>query len=111
LESGGHAHPRYAGDSSNVQIYVGRLFDKTQPDEADWNRLISRAEQLLIYTHAPAMNSSNINTISKDDAILEEIKEYRVVNYDNYKDLLPEVSGDIYLNQLSWYKDTHIFAL
>jgi hypothetical protein len=100
----------YNSDSNNIKIYVGKLFDKKQPKEAIWDKLISHAERLLIFTHAPAHNSSNINTLSRSDEILKEIKNIRVINYDNYRDLMSEVSGDIYIESLDWFDDTKIFT-
>jgi len=100
----------YNSDSKNIKIYVGKLFDKKQPKIETWNKYISHAEKLLIYTHAPAYNSSNINTLSRNKKILKEIKDIRVINYDNYRDLLSEVSGDIYIESLDWYDDDKIFT-
>ena len=57
-------------DKKQVQIYVGRLFGKTQPKPDEWDYLISLAEQLLIFSHWPAGNSSNINSISKNQEML-----------------------------------------
>jgi hypothetical protein len=55
----------FNSDKEQVQIYIGRLFGKNQPQEDERNHLISLAEQLLIFSHWPAGNSSNIDTISR----------------------------------------------
>ncbi|ADR34388.1 hypothetical protein Sulku_1727 [Sulfuricurvum kujiense DSM 16994] len=96
-------------DKDHVQIYVGRLFGKNQPNEDDWNHLISLAEQLLIFSHWPAGNSSNINSISRKKEMLETFKNIRIYNYDNHRNLMPEVSGKIYIEELE-FDDTHIFS-
>jgi hypothetical protein len=100
----------YNSDSKNLEIYIGKLFDKKQPSDDEWSNLISNAEKLLIYTHSPSENSSNINSLSKNEITLDEIKNIRVINYDNYKSLMPEVSGDIYIESLDWYDDSKIFT-
>ena len=100
----------YNGDSENIKIYIGKLFDKTQPNEIEWDRLIALAEKLLIFTHSPAMNSSNINSLSKSDKIRREIEEVRVINYDNFRSLMTEVSGDIYIQSLDWFDESKVFT-
>ena len=100
----------YNSDSNNIKIYVGKLFNKEQPKKEIWNKLISHAEKLLIYTHAPAYNSSNINTLSREAETLKEIKNVRVINYDNYRNLMSEVSGDIYIESLDWFDESKIFT-
>ncbi|MCD6365532.1 MAG: hypothetical protein J7M14_06615 [Planctomycetes bacterium] len=101
----------FNSDSKNIEIYIGKLFAKNQPSNDEWGNLISHAEKLLIYTHSPAQNSANINTLSKDHQILSEIRNVRVINYDNYRDLMPEVSGDIYIDSLDWYDNSKIFTM
>ena len=100
----------YNSDSDNIKIYIGKLFDKEQPNEDKWDSLIAHAEKLLIFTHSPAMNSSNINTLSKSSKILDEIKDIRVINYDNFRSLMTEVSGDIYIQSLDWFDESKIFT-
>jgi hypothetical protein len=100
----------YNGDSENIKIYIGKLFDKTQPKGLEWDRLITLAEKLLIFTHSPAMNSSNINSLTKSDKIRKEIEEVRVINYDNFRSLMTEVSGDIYIQSLDWFDESKIFT-
>jgi hypothetical protein len=98
-------------DSYNIQVYTGRLFNKVQKkaqEKSDWIDDISLAEQLLINTHMPAHNSSNINSISRKEDILEKISKVRVINWHYYRDLMPEVSGDILLDETNIYNDDDI---
>lgn len=100
----------YNGDSENIKIYVGKLFDKTQPSEIEWDRLITLAEKLLIFTHSPAMNSSNIKNLTRNKKVKKEIGEVRVINYDSFRSLMTEVSGDIYIQSLDWFDESKIFT-
>jgi len=85
----------YNADCNNIQFYVGRLFGDKQPTAKKWNELIDIAEKMLIYAHAPAMNSSNILNISRDTEILKKYSNIRIFNYDQYRSLFPEVSGEL----------------
>jgi len=89
-------------DFKNIQIYVGRLFAHEQPDLAKWNNLIDIAEKMLIYAHAPAMNSSNIVSISKDKQFLKEFENIRIFNYDQCRSLFPEISGELWIKEFEF---------
>lgn len=93
-------------DMRNVQIYTGRLFSKLQEEHLIDD--ITLAEQILINTHLPAHNSSNINTISRQEEILKKIKSTRVINWHYYRDLMPEVSGDILLDENFIFDESYI---
>ncbi|MCW1885623.1 hypothetical protein OKA04_12865 [Luteolibacter flavescens] len=86
--------PRSAGwshlnpDSARIEIYLGRLFGLTMPDNATWERYIGYAERLLIYAHTPARNL-RWELIPSDP----DLFRVHVVNWRQYRDLLPEVSG------------------
>jgi len=100
-------------DMGNVQIYTGRLFDKEirkkqKKEDFDWTNDISLAEQLLINTHMPAHNSSNINSISKQEETLKKIANVRVVNWHYYRDLMMEVSGDLLLDETNVFNESYI---
>lgn len=86
-------------DAKNLKIYVGRLFAKEQPTNEIWSNMISYAEKMLIFSHSPAMNSSNIFSISRNSNELKELENVQVFNYDEYRSLMPEVSGEM------WIKD------
>jgi len=76
----------YNPDSDNVKVYTGRV-SSDNPTDKNWDQMIDLAEKLLIYSHQPACNSSNINT-AKSIPI-----ETHVLNWGNRGMLLPEVSA------------------
>jgi hypothetical protein len=69
-------------------IYLGRLAGDKTPHNEEWSRQIDLAEKLLIYSHSPAYNSSNIASIP-DNAL----RDVHIFNWFEHRDLLPEVSG------------------
>lgn len=77
-------------DSSNVRVYTGRIASGDSQDE-HWDLKIDHAEKLLIYTHQPACNSSNINTLG------EIPEDTHVYNWVDRGMLLPEVSAYRYM--------------
>ena len=84
-------------DPTNIRFYVGRLFDKEQPSSDEWSDMIDYAERILIYAHSPAMNSTNINSISSKEEVLKEFENLRLFNYDDHRSLLPEISGEMWI--------------
>ena len=64
--------------------YVGRL-GYFPPRSDNWEQRVSLAEKLLIYAHAPAWNTQNINDY-------DPIDNLRIFNWGDYGLLLPEVS-------------------
>lgn len=99
----------YNADSKRVEIYVGRLFGEQPISGQDWNNQINIAEKILIHTHWPAGNSSNINSITSKVELSEEIKQYNVVNYDQYRSLQSVISAQHELNELEWFDEEHSF--
>jgi len=75
-------------DKGRLQVYLGRLFGGPTPDDATWRRHIKLAERLLIYAHKPALNSQM--ELGQLEPILWRV---HVLNWSQYRDLLPEVSG------------------
>ena len=72
--------------SSSILIYVGRIYSVKPLELPDWNRQIDLAERILLLSHSPSFNSSNLNKIGhKGDDI-------RVLNWGARMKLLPEVS-------------------
>ena len=86
---GQHAWCPSNHDSQQLQIYVGRLFGEPTPDSTKWNDYIDLAERLLIQAHQPALNSQ-LELVSGRDLDLQHV---HVLNWSQYRDLLPEVSG------------------
>jgi hypothetical protein len=76
-------------DPKTVKIYIGRLAGTPEISLEDWSAEINKAERLLIYSHAPAYNSSNILTLGHEEGLLD----VHILNWGRYRDLLPEVSG------------------
>jgi len=82
-------------DRHNVQIYLGRLHTSgPTPLNTDWERQIRQVESLLIYAHGPAANSSGLNK-----EMGEDFHQLHVLNWGNFRSLLPEVSGARYSNR------------
>jgi len=78
---------RYNEDQSKIEIYVGRLIGEKTPSANELSKQINNAEKLLIYAHAPVYNTENKTSIP------DELEDVHVVNYGNYRSLMPEVSG------------------
>ncbi|ARD39181.1 hypothetical protein [Edwardsiella ictaluri] len=87
-----HAKWGYVQDENELKFYVGRFAGNEEVSDKEWSEQISVAEKLLIFTHSPALNSSNINTVSNDIPL-----ETHVYNWGNRRNLLPEVSAFRYL--------------
>lgn len=85
-----HDRWQYNQDCENVRVYTGRICS-TDPNDKDWEDMIDSAEKLLIYTHQPACNSSNILTV-KDINM-----NVHIFNWLSYGMLLPEVSAYRYV--------------
>lgn len=80
-------HVHHYWSSTPTLIHVGSVVSEERLDDAEWSRQIALAESLLIYTHSPAWNSSNIKSI--DYALFDDI---HIFNWGNRGQLLPEVS-------------------
>ena len=89
----------YNTDANNIKIYIGRIYNEKKYSDNIWEKMIDIAEKMLIYSHEPARNSSNIRTISRNEDKLKEFENVRVFNYGSYKSLMPEISGEM------WIKD------
>lgn len=83
-----HAKWFYHQDSENIKVYIGRLGGNRTINDEKWGEQIDIAEKLLIHSHKPAYNSSNIQTIPDSIPI-----ETHVFNWCNYCSLMPEVSA------------------
>jgi hypothetical protein len=97
-------------DKNNIQIYIGRLFAKKQPNDEEWSRMIDIAERMLIYSHSPAMNSSSIFSISRDIKALKEFENITIFNYDQHRSLFPEVSGEMWIKEIE-FEDNYVFEI
>jgi len=89
----------YNEDSKNLQIYVGRIYNVYDNDDDTWDKFIDIAEKMLIYSHEPARNSSNILNITKDVKKLKLFENIRIFNYGRYKSIMPEISGEMWIKE------------
>lgn len=93
----------YNEDYKNVQIYAGYIYnlDNAESDNNDgvWGKAIKDAEKMLIYSHSPAFNSSNILTISRNKNELKAMEDIRIFNYGSHRSLMPEVSGEMWIKE------------
>jgi len=98
----------YSLDYKNIQIYVGRFYNISDSDPLNndgvWNKIISHAEKLLIYAHEPAVNSSNIRTLSRDERIIKQYENTRILNYGVHRSLMPEISGEMWVKEFGKIK-------
>lgn len=93
-------------DSSRIQIYLGRLHTYADtPVFEEWSRQISIVERLLIFAHTPAGNSSGLN-VSLDD----DVQAVHVLNWGQFRDLMPEVSGVRYSARYSSYQNYRAYG-
>ncbi|MFA7084285.1 MAG: hypothetical protein WC141_07110 [Arcobacteraceae bacterium] len=76
----------YGNDSENIKVYLGTIFSDSKflTKEIE-EKLIEKAEILLINTMKPAYNSSNIKSVSK----LLKNDNYMIYNIGNYRNLYP----------------------
>ncbi|EJF05986.1 hypothetical protein ThvES_00019460 [Thiovulum sp. ES] len=79
--------------SSRIKIYVGRFMYNRIPDHKQWEDDVSEAERLLIYTHMPAHNSSNISSV------YDSGRDITVMNYGMHRSLITEVSSKMWLRE------------
>ena len=75
-------------DSGRLNIHIGRLIGLETPDNDTWERHIRWAERLLILAHQPAGNSQK-----ELGGMESELHNVHVVNWGQYRSLMPEVSG------------------
>lgn len=76
----------YTPDCGKVKVYTGRISSDNPTDE-HWDTMIDLAEKLLIYSHQPACNSSNINSANSIPI------DTHVFNWGSRGMLLPEVTA------------------
>ncbi len=96
----------YNRDAGRAEVYIGRLSDSRTPDAMEWDRQIRMAERLLIYAHMPPMNTQkNLATLEED------LKSVHVLNWANYRDLLPEVSGKRWTSRLHEIPGYHAYSM
>lgn len=92
----------YSDNSSNIQYYLGSIAALSVNEEL--SSLIDISEKLLILSHAPSYNSSNVKAVSDD------IDDYQIYNWGSYNRLLPEISGDRYSSKY-WIDEKNDWAI
>lgn len=86
---------QYNSDADRVQVYVGRFGGHDDPESDDtWSKIIDISEKLMIYAHAPALNSKNVNGLDHN-----AVRSIHILNWGNVRSLLPEVSGQRWTNE------------
>ncbi|MCB9834208.1 MAG: hypothetical protein H6807_17225 [Planctomycetes bacterium] len=82
-------------EGGSISVRLGRLSGPSSegpPNEKVWEKLIDKAEQLLIVAHKPAWNKQNVSGLTWNTDI--ECRDVHVLNWGHRGDLLPEVSGE-----------------
>ena len=82
-------------DSNNSKVYVGTLHGAQIPSKVQWTKEIDLAERFLIYVHKPAYNARSVSSFPD-----KELQDIHILNWGNYRDLLPEISGLRYTSKL-----------
>jgi hypothetical protein len=74
-----------------INIYIGRLAGNKTPSNNERSNQIDLTEKILIFSHKPPHNAKEVKWLSiKKEPMLRKI---HVLNWGNYKNLFPEVSG------------------
>jgi len=89
-------------DFEPLAVYVGRLMGLVTPAEAAWEDEMEVAHRLLVFAHAPVFNDRQVAAVPEDD-----LKNVQVINWGEYLDLAPEVSGRRFLYK---FPDTPEFS-
>jgi hypothetical protein len=79
-------------DFQPLIFYVGRLMGVVAPSNGVWEEEMDLALRLLVFAHAPVFNAREVAAAPDDD-----LKRVHVVNWGQFLDLAPEVSGRRYL--------------
>lgn len=92
-------------DPMKIEIYTGRIIGKNTTDDKEWGKQIDLCEKLLIYSHAPAYNAHNINSIPE-----QKLENIRIFNWGAYKNLLPEISGKRWTSKFQKIHEAPLFS-
>ncbi len=76
-------------NADGLQVYLGKLLTGNELPSKEKGHLIEKSYKILVYAHSPAYNAEFINTFHDD----RELHGLQIINWKNYRDLLPEVSG------------------
>lgn len=92
-------------DAERLKIYVGRLAGNCIPSDEQWSREIDLCEKLLIFSHKPAYNTQNLNSVPD-----YELQEMHILNWGYYCDLMPEVSGARWTNKYDLMENYEVYG-
>ena len=83
----------WADNATSCSIYTGRIHSVKQitPSKSEREKMIHRAEKLLIGVHQPAWNAQDVDGIDPEES--KDVENYHVFNWGQYASLLPEASG------------------
>lgn len=95
----------YAADK-NTQVYVGRFAGRNKITNDEWTSVIELAEKLLIFAHQPVFNTQNTKSIPEDSVL-----NNRIYNWDQRRDLFPEVSGGRFTYKFDHIDESHIYDI
>lgn len=79
-------HNWHLWSATPVEIYVGKLCTEGPIDPHNAIRKLCLAESILLFSHSPGFNTSNLNSIGHKG------NDARVLNWGKRKSLFPEVS-------------------
>jgi hypothetical protein len=91
-------------DAQRTSVYLGRFAGVITPADKKWGSMITKAERLLIFAHAPAHNArKSIQSIDPD------LHDVHIYNWGLHRDLLPELSGSRWTTRLGDMPGYHVF--
>lgn len=79
-------HNWHLWSATPVEIYVGRLCTEKPIGAMEAQKKLCIAESVLLFSHSPSFNTSNLNSIGYKG------NDVRVLNWGRRKSLFPEVS-------------------
>ncbi len=79
-------HNWHLWSTTPVEIYAGRLCVENKIDLAEARNKLLFAEKILLFSHSPAFNTVNLNSINHNH------NDVRIMNWGHRNKLLPEVS-------------------
>ncbi len=105
----GMDYHRQISDSKNIELYFGTInIDPKQKSGEDTLTEITKCESLLIFAHKPVFNIKEKNN-------LPENSDLRIFNWNNFRNLMPEVSAlrwsDKFWDNEKWNKMEPVFEM
>lgn len=79
----------------NTELFFGRICCEAPIENSEWETRINLAERILIFSHSPAFNTSNLNNVGRHNGD----EDVRILNWGKRKSLLPEASLSRWTNK------------